>query len=71
MFFVELADTTKTYATHHATLRRYLTLGVRMDSLYYDASLDRLPHQTYGHPFAISLIPKVHLFAQEVWKEIR
>jgi hypothetical protein len=71
MFFVELADTTKTYATIHSTLCRYLTLDVRMDSLYYDASLDRLPHQTYGHPFAISLIPQVHLFAHEVWKEIR
>jgi hypothetical protein len=41
-----------------------------MDSLYYDADLDRLPHEAYNHSFALNLIPEVHLFAQEVWKEI-
>jgi hypothetical protein len=70
-FFNELADSTKPYFLLLATLRRYLTLDVRMDSLYYDANLDRLPHNAYSHPFALGLIPEVHLFAQEVWKEIR
>ncbi|SRR6266567_639427 len=70
-FFNELADSTKPYFLRHATLGRYLTLDVRMDSLYYDANLDRLPHDAYNHPFALSLIPEVHLFAQEVWREIR
>ncbi len=50
---------------------RYLTLDVRMDSLYYDANFDRLPHDAYDLSFALNLIPEVHLFAREVWKEIR
>jgi len=71
MFFIELVDPTKPYSVHHATLSRYITLSVRMDSLYYDANLDRLPHEAYNHSFANSLIPEMHLFAREVWKEIR
>ena len=55
----------------HLTLSRYLTLNVRIDSLYYDANYDRLPHEAYSLSFALSLVPEVHLFAREVWKEIR
>ncbi len=70
-FFNELTDSTKPYFLRHATLGRYLTLDVRMDSLYYDANFDRLPHDAYDLSFALNLIPEVHLFAREVWKEIR
>lgn len=70
MFFIDLADVTKLYYTHHRTLGRYLTLGVRMDALYYDANADRLPHEVYNRSFAFDLLPEVHLFAQKVWKEI-
>lgn len=71
IFFNELADSSKPYFARHRTLSRYLTLSVRMDSLYYDAVRDLLPHEAYSHSFAFNLIPEVHLFAREVWKEIR
>ena len=71
MFFIELADPTKPYFTHHAILSRFITLGDRMDSLYYDAIRDRLPHEAYDHSFANDLIPVVNVFAREVWREIQ
>src|SRR5712692_11885961 len=71
IFFLELADSTKPYSIRHSTLSRYLTFNVRMDSLYYDVNYDRLPHEAYNLSFALNLVPEVHLFAREVWKEIR
>lgn len=71
MFFAKLADSTKPYYTVHLSLGRYLTLDDRMDSLYYDANRNRLPHELYQLSFADNLILEVHLFAREVWKEIR
>lgn len=71
MFFSQLAEQSKPYFVHQSNLSRYLKLDVRMDALYYDVNLDRLPHQVYNHSFAFNLIPDVHLFAREVWKEIK
>ncbi len=71
MFFIELADSTKPYFTHHTFLSRFITLDDRMDSLYYDAIRDRLPYETYDLSFANDLIPVVNSFAREVWKEIK
>ena len=71
MFFIELADLTKPYYTRYLTLSRSIKLSVRMDSLYYDTVLDRLPHEIFRRSFADGLIPEVHLFARDVWKEIR
>lgn len=71
MFFAKLADPIKPYYIRHTNLSRYLTLDDRMDSLYYDAIGNRLPHEIYGHSLAVKLIPEVNLFAREVWREIR
>lgn len=55
LFFNELTNTAKPYFAIHSSLSRYLTLSVRMDSLYYDASLDRLPFEAYDALFAAPL----------------
>ena len=70
-FFNELANPTSPYTARHRTLNRYLLLDVRMDSLYYDVRNDRLPHEVCPHSLAIHVVPEVHLFARDVWKEIR
>lgn len=71
IFFSELADATKAYYIRQASFSRYITPDGRMDSLYYDAIGNRLPHEIYNHSLASNLIPEVNLFAREVWKEIR
>lgn len=71
MFFAKLADTMKPYYLRHTNLSRYLTLDDRMDSLYYDAIGNRLPHEIYNHSFVVNLIPEVNSFAREVWRDIR
>lgn len=71
IFFSELADTTKAYFIRQTSLSRYITPNDRMDSLYYDAIGNRLPYEIYNNSLASNLIPEVHMFAQEVWKEIR
>ena len=70
-FFDELANPTSPYTARYKTLKRYLILDVRMDSLYYDVRNDLLPHEAYPHSFAIHIIPEVHSFARDVWKEIK
>lgn len=71
IFFIELADMSKPYYAQHLVLSRYITLNDRMDSLYYDTARDQLPYQVYNQNFAVGIIPEIHLFAREVWKEIR
>lgn len=71
IFFMELADMSKPYFARHSELSRYVTLDDRMDSLYYDTARDQLPHQVYNRDFAVEILPQIHLFAREVWKEIR
>ncbi len=71
IFFMELADKGKPYYAQHLVLSRFITLNDRMDSLYYDTTRDQLPHQAYNQNFAVGIIPQIHLFAREVWKEIR
>ena len=68
---MQLADKSKPYYAQHSALSRFITLNDRMDSLYYDATQDKLPHELYNLSFAIGVIPEVHVFAREVWKEIR
>ena len=71
IFFDELADKSKPYQAQHQVLSRFITLDDRMDSLYYDTTRDQLPYEVYNHSFAAGMIPQIHLFAREVWKEIR
>ena len=71
VFFMKLADQSKPYYTQHQVLSRFITLNDRMDSLYYDAIQDRLPHEVYSHAFALEAIQEVRLFAHDVWKDIR
>jgi hypothetical protein len=71
MFFMELADKSKSYYAQHLVLSRFITPNDRNDSLYYDAVRDQLPYDVYNRSFAVSAIPQIHLFAREVWKEIR
>jgi len=71
IFFMQLADKSKPYYAQHSALSRFITLNDRMDSLYYDATQDKLPHELYNLSFAVGVIPEVHVFAREVWKEIR
>ena len=71
IFFNELADATKPYAATHANLSRFMTLNDRMNSLYYQEVLDRLPQEEYTGSFAAGLLAAVHQFAREVWQEIR
>jgi HEPN domain len=71
MFFMELADKSKPYYAQHLILSRFITLNDRMDSLYYDAVRDQLPYEVYNRSFAVGVLPQIHLFAREVWKEIR
>jgi HEPN domain-containing protein len=71
IFFMELADKSKPYYAQHLNLSRFIRLNDRMDSLYYDAVRDQLPYDVYSRSFAVGAIPQIHLFAREVWKEIR
>ncbi len=71
IFFMELADKNKPYHSQHLVLSRFITLNDRMDSLYYDTTRDQLPSQVYNRNFAVGIIPQIHVFAREVWKEIR
>ncbi len=71
VFFHELGDRTKPYFATHAILVRFMTLGDRMDSLYYNAQRGQLPHQRYSIAFAGGLLPDVLTFARQVWQEIR
>lgn len=71
VFFRELADATKPYAATFNRLSRFLTVTMRNDTLYYDASLDLLPQQRHTDASVRGLLPMVRLFAREVWQEIR
>ncbi len=65
MFFAKLADPIKPYYIRQTNLSRYLTLDDRMDSLYYDAIGNRLPHEIYDHSLAVNLIPEENLFHEK------
>jgi hypothetical protein len=69
--FDELADRARPYFATHGLLSRFLTPEDRMDSLYYDATFDQMPSEKYSHSHASGLLPTVHQFAREVWREIR
>jgi hypothetical protein len=71
LLFAELSDRSRPYARTHAVVSRFLTLGDRMNSLYYDPSADLLPQDRYTASFAMSTLSLVHRFAREVWQEIR
>ncbi|CAN5566428.1 hypothetical protein BH11ARM1_BH11ARM1_10410 [soil metagenome] len=70
IFFGEVADTTKPYFTTFATLKRFLTVNLRMDALYYDPKADLLPHDQFTQSFADGAIRQVRQFAKELWQEI-
>src|SRR5260370_27718961 len=43
IFFMQLADKSKPYYAQHSVLSRFITLNIRIDSLYYYATQDKLP----------------------------
>ena len=76
IFFRELAkpapsDPPKPYFVTFSTLRRFLSVRGRNDTLYYDVNHDRLPHQVYPHSQVAGQLLLVRQFAREVWEEIR
>jgi HEPN domain-containing protein len=71
IFFDQLADQTKSYYKIFVQLSRIITVSDRQGTLYYDATVDRLPHEQYNASFAQELLPAVDQFIQDVRPEIR
>lgn len=68
--FDQLADPASTYYDAYDHLRTFLTYRDRLDSLYYDASQNRLPEDRYSPSFVGTLLPALMRFAREVRIEI-
>jgi hypothetical protein len=71
LLFDELADHSKSYYTIYQTLSRILTKDERNDSLYYDHTTDRLPHEQFKHSQVEPFYTDVREFVREVWNEIK
>lgn len=70
VFFNNLADPSKLYYTTHTRLSRFITLSDRQNSLYFDASTGRAPHERYKESFVRGLLPTLRQFARDVRREI-
>lgn len=66
VLFDELADRSKPYFAHHQSLKTFLTYQIRLDSLYYDPTINKLPQQRYSESFAQGLLPNLQQFTREV-----
>ena len=68
--FAQVADPTKPYS---ATISRLfaLTVRARNDALYYDERSGPLPTDQASTIAIAGVLPLVHRFAREVWREIR
>lgn len=69
VLYEQLRDAAKPYATTANELEA-LTVQTRNDALYYDEANDILPADRFTVADAARLLPIVHRFAQEVWREI-
>lgn len=70
LLFSQVADQTTQYYQIHARLSRFVRVSDRMDSLYYDAIRDRLPHETYNLAYANSARVEVRNFMKELRRGI-
>lgn len=70
VLFDQLADGASAYYSTYNHLRAFLTYRDRLGSLYYDATLNRLPEEQYASSFVAGLLPALTRFAQEVRIEI-
>lgn len=68
--FAAVADPTKPYMALQRRLSR-LTVRLRNEALYYDEVNDVLPTDRPGMANVTWMLPLVHRFAREVWREIR
>ncbi|MGH2616391.1 MAG: hypothetical protein ACRDJC_14200 [Thermomicrobiales bacterium] len=64
VFFDQLADRTELYYRDYRRLRTFLVYQDRLDSLYYDATLNRLPEDQYSASFADELLRMLNQFAR-------
>lgn len=68
--FAQVADPAKPYAATFARLFA-LTVQARNDALYYDEGTGQLPTDKASTTTVAGLLPLVHRFAREAWREIR
>jgi hypothetical protein len=71
ILFEELADHSKPHYANYLELRAFLKYQDRLDSLYYQPSLNLLPEELYPASLAAELVVAVTRFALSVRGDIR
>ena len=71
ILFEELVDQSKLHYASYLELRALLKYQDRLDSLYYQPSLNLLPEEIFSAPFAAELVLALTRFASNVRGDIR